>query len=142
MGIKKRNKVSAEFNMSSLTDIIFLVADLLHADLVAGGTECPEPEIAGQFKDQGSRYLQRSMMCASPRKETITSMANGSGSTDLEEALCGSRARKGSAKKMNITISPDKGAATEDVVAVMDIAMRYDINGILSTSSYDEMRCC
>ena len=38
-----------------------------------------------------------------------------------------------SGKQMNMTISPDSGAPTEAVVAIMDIAMRYNINGILAT---------
>lgn len=32
----------------------------------------------------------------------------------------------------SITISPDSGAPVEAVVAIMDIAMRYNINGILA----------
>jgi biopolymer transport protein ExbD len=35
--------------------------------------------------------------------------------------------------KPTITISPDKGAPTEFVVAVMDIAMRFEINAVLAT---------
>ncbi len=50
---------------------------------------------------------------------------------DLESTLI--RKARASSRKMNITISPAPGAPTEFVVAVMDIAMRYNINGILAT---------
>jgi len=35
--------------------------------------------------------------------------------------------------QLNITIKPAPGTPTEYVVAVMELAMRYDINGILAT---------
>ena len=61
MGLKRRNKAIAEFNMSSLTDIIFLLLIFFM-----------------------------------------------------------------------LTSSPDKSTPVEHVVTVMDIAMRLDINGILT----------
>ena len=36
MGLKKRSKVSAEFSMSSLTDIIFSVIDIFYVNLLFG----------------------------------------------------------------------------------------------------------
>ena len=134
MGIKKRNKVSAEFNMSSLTDIIFLllIFFMLTSSLVAPNAlnlKLPgssKTEVADTSKIDNVRITRKGNYYLNGKRIGID---------DLEKALR-SRARKVS-KKMNITISPDKGAATEDVVAVMDIAMRYDINGILSTASYE-----
>ncbi|MEL6866506.1 MAG: biopolymer transporter ExbD, partial [Bacteroidota bacterium] len=49
----------------------------------------------------------------------------------LEEAL--RRLARGSKKKVNITISPEKGTPIEHVVTVMDIALRLNINAILAT---------
>jgi biopolymer transport protein ExbD len=46
--------------------------------------------------------------------------------------MCASPAA-GSTSKLSVTISPDPGTPVEDVVAIMNIAMRYDINGILAT---------
>ena len=37
-----------------------------------------------------------------------------------------------SSEKINITISPEPGTPVEHVVAVMDIALRLDINGVLA----------
>lgn len=59
----------------------------------------------------------------------------GIGIADLERALQKRRAQLSS--KMNLTISPDKGTPTEHVVAVMDIAMRLNINGILATEKFE-----
>lgn len=50
---------------------------------------------------------------------------------NLERTLA-NKAR-GSSSKLSVTISPDPGTPVEDVVAIMNIAMRYDINGILAT---------
>jgi biopolymer transport protein ExbD len=35
--------------------------------------------------------------------------------------------------KPSITISPEEGTPTEHVVAIMDLAMRYKVNGVLAT---------
>ena len=52
-------------------------------------------------------------------------------SLERMEGVLQSKARK-SSKKLNVILAPDKGTPTEHVVAVMDIAMRLNINGILS----------
>ena len=130
MGIKKRNKVSAEFSMSSLTDIIFLllIFFMLTSSLVAPnalnlklpGSSRAKVTATDKLDDvritkRGNYYLNR---------KKVDSVA------DLERQLT-SKAR-GSSKQLNITISPDKGTPTEHVVAVMDIALRLNINGILA----------
>jgi len=130
MGLKKKSKVSAEFNMSSLTDIIFLllIFFMLSSNLVApnalnlklpGSTSTPSanPETPTDvnIKRSGTFYLDG-------RKIS---------SGNLEIALKRLAARK--KKQMDITISPEKGAPVEKVVRVMDIAMRYRINAILAT---------
>ena len=134
MGIKKRNKVSAEFNMSSLTDIIFLllIFFMLTSSLVA--PNALNLKLPGSSKTKVADTSEIDDVRIT-KKGNFYLNGKRIGVADLEKALR-ARARKVS-QKMNITISPDKGAATEDVVAVMDIAMRYDINGILSTSSYE-----
>ncbi|MEM9918967.1 MAG: biopolymer transporter ExbD [Bacteroidota bacterium] len=131
MGLKKRNKTSAEFSMSSLTDIIFLllIFFMLTSTLVAPN--------ALNLKLPGSSTTQ-STSTKNPTDVTIT--RNGSflldgksvSSKSLESALR-KIARNG--KDVNITISPAKGAAVEHVVTVMDIAMRYKINAILATET-------
>jgi len=129
MGIKKRSKVSAQFSMSSLTDIIFLllIFFMLTSSLVAPN--------ALNLKLPSS---SRSTSAAPDRIDDVRISLSGSyffnnkrrSLSDLERDLA--RIALGSGKPA-ITISPDKGTATEDVVAVMDLAMRYKINGVLST---------
>lgn len=129
MGIKKRSKVSAQFNMSSLTDIIFLllIFFMLTSSLVAPN--------ALNLKLPSS---SRSTSAAPDRIDDVRISRSGNyffnnkrrSLSDLERDLA--RVARGGGKPA-ITISPDKGTATEDVVAVMDLAMRYKINGVLST---------
>lgn len=131
MGIKKRNKVSAEFNMSSLTDIIFLllIFFMLTSTLVAPN--------ALNLKLPGS---SRREVVSSSEIDDVTIRQDGryffnSKRIDINalEAQLAQKARSAGSRKYNMTITPEKGTPTEYVVAVMDIAMRFQINGILAT---------
>ena len=129
MGLKKRNKVSAQFNMSSLTDIIFLllIFFMLTSSLVAPN--------ALNLKLPGSSNTAR-VPSTPPDNVRITQAGNyyfrgrRISLEDLDSIL--KRAAERTSKKLNITIDPAPGAPVEYVVNVMDIAMRYDINGILA----------
>lgn len=129
MGLKKRSKVSAEFSMSSLTDIIFLllIFFMLTSSLVAPN--------ALNLKLPGSSRNTSSV----PKKLDDVRISasgnfyfNGKRTTigQLEKTL-GSRAR---ASKYTITISPSDDAPIESVIAVMDIGLRYDINTVLAAA--------
>jgi len=130
MGIKKRSKVSAQFNMSSLTDIIFLllIFFMLTSSLVAPNalnlklpstsstsTAAPDRVDDVRVSRSGSYFFNN-------KRRSLP---------DLERDLA--RLSRRSSGKPAITISPDKGTPTEHVVAVMDLAMRYKINGVLAT---------
>jgi biopolymer transport protein ExbD len=116
--------------MSSLTDIIFLllIFFMLTSSLVAPN--------ALNLKLPGSSKTSR---VATDQIDNVTISRTGEyffngrriSINDLEMTL--GRKARASSKKMNMTISPAPGAPTEYVVAVMDIAMRYSINGILAT---------
>lgn len=128
MGIKKRSKVNAEFNMSSMTDIIFLllIFFMLTSNLVAPN--------ALNLKLPGSGAS--ATVSETPTDVTIDQRGryflDGKSSTvsKIETAL---RKEKRGKKNLAITISPDDKAPVESVVAIMDIAMRYQINAILAT---------
>lgn len=134
MGIKKRTKVSAEFNMSSLTDIIFLllIFFMLTSSLVAPN--------ALNLKLPGS---SRTKVVTSSKIDDVRIGSDGRyflngkriGLAELEPQLS-SRAQR-SREQLTITISPDKGAPVEDVVSVMDICMRLNINGVLATEKVE-----
>ncbi len=129
MGLRKKNKVSAEFSMSSLTDIIFL---LLIFFMLTSSVVTPN---ALNLKMPGSSSSSVTVS-EKPDDVTITNkgilLVNGrtTNKGELDRKLNDIRRKKG--KKVSMTISPKKGAPTEAVVLVMDAMRRLGINGILA----------
>ncbi len=130
MGIKKRNKVSAEFSMSSLTDIIFLllIFFMLTSTLVAPNSLNLKLPGNSQKKVKNTRNLDevridgRGRYYMNDRSITLIEAR-----TQLERLASGK-----APQSQSIIISPDKDAKVEAVVAIMDLALRYDINGVLA----------
>ncbi|MFT5169247.1 MAG: biopolymer transport protein ExbD [Saprospiraceae bacterium] len=132
MGLKKRAKVSAEFSMSSLTDIIFLllIFFMLTSTLVAPhalnlkqpgtgnptteSSDPPELEISrsGTFKLNG-RSISK------PVDDNMVTLLSG-------------LARRNGGKKLDLIISYERNTPVEHVVLAMDVARRLDLNGILA----------
>jgi len=129
MGLKKRIKVTALFNMSSLTDIIFL---LLIFFMLTSGLVAPN---ALNLKLPGS---SRQTLPSTERLDEVSVSTSGryflngrrTSLNNLESEL--SRKANRSSGKMQMVLSPDSKAPTESVVAVMDIALRYNIEAILA----------
>lgn len=130
MAFKKRSKVSAEFSMSSLTDIIFLllIFFMLTSTLVAPN--------AINFNLPGSTQKR-----VSADEKTLDEIRiNNTGRyyynnrsitlLEMEQQLSRLSAGK-EPKSESVVISIDKGAKVENVVAVMDLTLRYEINRIL-----------
>ncbi|NJC26319.1 ExbD/TolR family protein [Neolewinella antarctica] len=127
MGLKKRNKVNAEFSMSSLTDIIFLllIFFMLTSTVVAphalnlkmpGRSDTPASPSTSNLDDvridtDGSFYLNDRRIALAELEGQLNAKAN---------------------RDASILISPDREAPVEGVVAVMDLAMRLNINGVLA----------
>jgi len=129
MGLKKKNKVSAEFSMSSLTDIIFL---LLIFFMLTSSVMVPN---ALNLKMPGKPGTA-AVVDSKPGDVTIrgkqTFYVNGKKlSKSKVEAELRRIARKGG-KKVNMTLSPSKDATNESVVFIMDIMQRVGINCILA----------
>lgn len=128
MGIKKRSKVSAQFSMSSLTDIIFLllIFFMLTSSLVAPN--------ALNLKLPSS---SRSSTSNSSQVSDVRISRSGNYYLDNRRRSLGDMereiARISKSSRPSITISPEKGTPTEHVVAIMDLAMRYKVNGVLAT---------
>jgi|AntRauTorckE5430_2_1112549.scaffolds.fasta_scaffold09825_2 biopolymer transport protein ExbD len=128
MGIKKRSKVSAEFSMSSLTDIIFLllIFFMLTSSLVAPN--------ALNLKLPSS---SRSSTSTNSSVSDVRISRSGNYYLDNKRRSLGDMEREigriSRSSKPSITISPEKGTPTEHVVAIMDLAMRYRVNGVLAT---------
>lgn len=128
MGLKKKSKVNAMFNMSSLTDIIFL---LLIFFMLTSSMVIPN---ALNLKLPG-KSRQPPYVTSTPTNIVIkrngTYFINGSQVTisSLEKAV-GQLKKQG--RTVSVTITPDPNAANEHVVAVMDIAFRYGVEAVLT----------
>ena len=132
MGLKKRSKVSAEFSMSSLTDIIFLllIFFMLTSTLVSphslnmklpgsgnpstNSSSPPEIEIStsGQYKLDGRRIKE-------PVKDNLISILS-------------KMDRDNGSKKLDVIVSPEKNAGIEHVVLVLDIFSKLGIEPIVA----------
>ena len=128
MGLKKKSKISAQFNMSALTDIIFLllIFFMLTSTIVAPN--------ALNLKLPGSTRTQKSTPDNLP---DVAVRANGTyewNRKKVSKAQIESELRKLSRRsqsKKSFTISPDKKTPVENVVFVMDVAMRMKLNAVL-----------
>lgn len=133
MGLKKRTKVSAEFNMSSLTDIIFLllIFFMLTSTLVApNAINLKLPSSSNSSSSVSPRNLDdvrinRSGQFYFNRRRVSKSQL----ATSLKNTK-----RKGG-RKATITLSPDTKAPTDAVVYVMDAAKQLNIDAVLTVTS-------
>jgi biopolymer transport protein ExbD len=129
MGLKKKSKVSAQFNMSSLTDIIFLllIFFMLTSSLI-------NPNAINLKLPSSSKVSQ-------PSKSKITKVrVNSKGRiyidgkrssvSSLEKKMRSLAKSKG--KNANIVLEWSKSTGVEHIVTVMDLALKYHINTILA----------
>lgn len=131
MGIKKSSKVSAEFNMSSLTDIIFLllIFFMLTSSLVT--PNALNLQLPGKSKTSDAPK-------STGQAQTIKIERNGTyyyNGTKMSLSAVEKKARaykKSKGKDAVITISPHSKASNDKVVAIMDIAYRFGIATVLT----------
>jgi len=124
MGLKKKSKVSAEFSMSSLTDIIFL---LLIFFMLTSSLVSPN---ALNLKMPG-----KSNVTSSSKKDLkdVTITKNGKFLWNNSAISLGNlKPKMRSLKREKMTISPDPDAPIEAVVTIMDLARQYEIEAILA----------
>ena len=129
MGIKKRSKVSAEFSMSSLTDIIFLllIFFMLTANFVrVDNLELPKSDskvvaptdVAIALRSDGKYLLNGKEMPFSSLKSAVrTEMAKVKKDKD----------------NRTITIVAEVGVPFQRVQKVMEIAQELRLKAILAT---------
>ncbi len=129
MGLKKRTRVKAEFNMSSLTDIIFLllIFFMLTSSIVipnALNLRLPSSSHSASSASQVStvRILSNGSIRYNNRSVNIE------GLNQRFSRLAASRGEKATVK-----ISPDGDAPTQYVIMVMDAARKNKVNAILDT---------
>ena len=130
MSLKKRSKANAEFNMSSLTDIIFL---LLIFFMLTSGLVAPN---ALNLKLPGSSNAKNVPVDSRPDRVDIEKTGNFflNGRLMDREVLAQELQAKSlpDPSKYNILIAPEPGTPVEHVVAIMDIALRLHVTGILA----------
>ena len=127
MPIKKRAKVSAEFNMSSLTDIIFLllIFFMLTSTVVApNALNLKMPGRADTPALPSSRDLDE------VRIDPTGSYFFNSRRISVEELR--SRLSRQARRNYSLVIAPSNRAPIESVTEVMDMAQTFEINGILA----------
>ena len=129
MGLKKNNKVSAEFSMSSLTDIIFLllIFFMLTSSLVAPN--------AVNLKLPGKKRMTQTS-----EKKTLDEIAIRSDGTyrfngkrvSLAQLNSRVRSRSRSSKKVFMKLKPSPNAPTQQVVQAMDLGRKHDVELVLT----------
>lgn len=127
MKLKRRNKVSAEFSMASLTDIIFLllIFFVINSEMpnalklilpsATGKTEASKPISLAISEDL--RYMVNNKEVLFP---------------DLKQTLS-DEASKFNADEATVVLKIDKRVALENVVEVLEIGNQLKVPMILST---------
>ena len=129
MGIKKKNKVSAHFQMSSLTDIIFL---LLIFFMLTSSLIVPN---ALNLKLPGTET--RTTVTTDPSQINITQAGNivYNGETvslnQLQRAFRSEADQRRGVSRYTVAVTVHPSAKIEHVVDVLDLAYRMRVNTIM-----------
>lgn len=129
MKLKKRNKVSADFSMASMADMIFLLLIffmLTSSIVIPNALNLKLPSSSGAATSVSDvnriKILESGAIRYNNRQINMTSLNNR-----LQKL---SAVRGG---KASVIISPDGEAPTYSVIRVMDAARMHNINAILDT---------
>lgn len=132
MGINRRNKTSAEFSMSSLTDIIFLllIFFMLTSTLV---------------RIQNVELPRSDSKTVAPVSVTVTIMKDGKHLVNdepvpeaaLDRAIAEKVRESPGDPDYTVTIVAEVGTPFEYVVHIMEIASRLKVKAIIATQPLD-----
>ena len=126
MNIRGRNKVSPEFNMSSMTDIVFLllIFFMIASTLVStSAIDILLPKASGKTKKQKS-------VAVSIKKDlTYYIDQKRVGESILETELVAALSKE---EKPTVILRAEKSVPVENVVKVMDIANRNKFKVVLA----------
>lgn len=125
--MKNRNKISAEFSMSSLTDIIFLllIFFMLTSSLVQINMELPKSD---------SKTVAPTDLAVMIRKDgTVTVNGKRTAPADLSKRIAYEIRRQTNKDNATINIIPETGTEWREVFNVMKIASSLDVKAIIST---------
>lgn len=128
MGLKKRNKVSAEFSMSSLTDIIFLllIFFMLTSTLVKI-QPFPLP------KSDSKTVASTSVVVTIEQSGVFTLNNQEISPMALERALRQQVRTMENRDNVAVTIVAEIGTPFDEVVRVMNIAAKLKVKAIIAT---------
>jgi biopolymer transport protein ExbD len=131
MNIRGRNKVSAEFNMSSMTDIVFLllIFFMIASTLVStSAIDILLPKASGKTENKKS-------VAVSIKKDlTYYIDENRVGESVLESELIAALSKEA---EPTVVLRAEKSVPVENVVKVMDIANRNKFKVILAVKPND-----
>jgi biopolymer transport protein ExbD len=128
MGLRSRNKVSANFNMSSMTDIVFLllIFFMLTSTLVSPNA------LKLLLPSSKAKTLEKQTISISITKDIDFYInENKVTATSIEQEL---KLLISNEKEPAIILHTDKTVAIEHVVKVMDIAYRNKYKIVLATT--------
>jgi len=130
MGMKKRSKVNAEFNMSSLTDIIFLllIFFMLTSSLVT--PNALNLQLPGKKSSNPSSSNSKVEVIKIERNGTYYWSGTKLSISGIENNI--KRLKQAKGKSASVTISPAAKSSNAVVVPVLDAAYRYGINVVLT----------
>jgi biopolymer transport protein ExbD len=138
MSFKTRSKVSAEFNMSSLTDIIFLLliffmltsssasSNVLRLKLPQSGSTTPSPQtFALSITNKGQYYVAEDIVSYEQLEEKLLARIK---TEKLAEKQAG-----GIEGQITIVLNVEQEVETGVIVDAMQIANKIGVRLILST---------
>ena len=127
MGLKRRNKTSAEFSMSSLTDIIFLllIFFMLTSSLVQINIQLPESD---------SKTVASTDLAVMIKKDGTFSI-NGKKTAikDLSKRIALEVRYQSNKENATVNIIPETGTEWKHVFRIMKIASSLEVKAIIST---------
>ena len=129
MGLRSRNKVSANFNMSSMTDIVFLllIFFMLTSTLVSPNA------LKLLLPSSKAKTLEKQTISISITKDIAFYLnENEVSENTIEQEL---KLLLNNEQEPAIILHADKTVAIEHVVKIMDIAYRNKYKIVLATTS-------
>jgi len=123
MGLKKKSKVSAEFSMSSLTDIIFLllIFFMLTSSLVV--PNALNLQLPGKKSNTTAPSKTRPTMINVNNQGKYTMDGNAATFKRIDQKI---KSLKKSSKAI-VVLSPGKKTPNQNVVKVLDSAFRHGV---------------
>lgn len=129
MGIKKRNKVSAEFSMSSLTDIIFLllIFFMLTSSAVQINMDLPE--------SNSVTVAPTDMAVMITVDGKLTYNAAPIKLRNLEKLIKADISTSKNKENATLSIIAEKGVKWKEITPLMNVAKKLRIRAIMATKA-------